>query len=676
VTDLSDALAALERVFGFSGFREGQDDVIRAVLAGANALVVMPTGGGKSLCYQLPAIVRDGTTLVVSPLIALMKDQTDVLAERGIPVTIINSSVSPGEISRRMRAMRNGAYKLVYVAPERFRSERFVEAISEANVSLVAVDEAHCISEWGHDFRPDYRLLGASLQRIGCPQVLALTATATAEVRADIARQLVLGDARHFIAGFDRPNLALRVIPTARERDKLREAVAIIRDAGGAGIVYAATRKAVDDIALQLRDAGARVAAYHAGRSDGARVEAQEAFMAGEVDVIVATNAFGMGIDKSDIRFVIHWHVPGSIEAYYQEIGRAGRDGKPSVCALLFNYADTRYQQFFIDGSFPPPETVAAVYAAAVGLSAAGRELTTSTISGRVAVKNDMSLASALTMLERAGHIDRVAGTGPGERFGRSFRLLDNPPAKALRINRSEIAARAASEQRKLRRMVDFGYSETCLRAFILRYFGDRKPLERCGTCSACVPSTRPTTGRGKARGPRQVDRFILESAPTGDSLRGHLRQTRSEREDQSAREIALGKGELPETATRALGEHQTVVARKVLSCVARLNGRFGKSTVAGVLRGSKAKKLLEAGLDRLSTYGLLRDMTVDEIGSWCDALIAAGHVDVSRGAYPTLSLTASGRDAMRGTLPLSLELQRFGLTRSGMPIEPPATRR
>lgn len=676
MNDLSDALEALERVFGFTEFREGQDDVIRAVLAGQNALVVMPTGGGKSLCYQLPAIVRDGTTLVVSPLIALMKDQTDALAERGVPATIINSTVSPGEISHRIRAMRGGAYRLVYVAPERFRSERFVEALAESNVSLVAVDEAHCISEWGHDFRPDYRLLGASIRRIGCPQVLALTATATAEVRADIARQLVLGEARHFIAGFDRPNLALRVIPTARERDKLRETLATIRRAGGSGIVYAATRKAVDDVAAQLSSNGLRAAAYHAGRSDRARVAAQESFMSGDLDVIVATNAFGMGIDKSDIRFVIHWHIPGSLEAYYQEIGRAGRDGKPSTCALLFNYADTRYQQFFIDGSFPPLDTVAAVYAAVVGLDAAGREATTSKIAGRVAMKNEMSLASALAMLERAGHVERVAGADPGERFGRAFRLLDNPPAKALRINRAEVAARAASEQRKLRRMVDFAYSENCLRAFILRYFGDRKPLERCGTCSACAPAERPAPEQRKARARRDVDRLVLEAAPTGDALLGHLRQTRAERDDQSAREVALGRTTLTENATRALGEHQTIVARKVLSCVARLNGRFGKSTVAGVLRGSKAKKLIEAGHDKLSTYGLLREMTVDEIGSWCDALIAAGHLDVSRGAYPTLSLTPSGRDAMRGTLPLSLELQRFGLTRSGLPLESHSSRR
>ncbi|MBK6316327.1 MAG: ATP-dependent DNA helicase RecQ [Blastocatellia bacterium] len=676
MTDLSNALSALERVFGFSEFREGQDDVIRAVLEGENALVVMPTGGGKSLCYQLPAIVREGTTLVVSPLIALMKDQTDALAARGVAATIINSTVTPGDVARRIRAMRSGAYKLVYVAPERFRSERFVEAAAEADISLVAVDEAHCISEWGHDFRPDYRLLGASLQRIGCPQILALTATATAEVRADIARQLVLGEARHFIAGFDRPNLALRVVPTAGERDKLREAVATIRASGGSGIVYAATRKAVEDTARQLTATGLRAAPYHAGLSDRARAEAQDAFMSGDLDVIVATNAFGMGIDKPDIRFVIHWHIPGSIEAYYQEIGRAGRDGLPSTCTLLFNYADTRFQQFFIDGSFPGPDVVAAVYAAVVGLSAAGREPTSSAIAGRVSLKNDMSLGSALAMLERAGHIERMAGNDPGDRFGKTVRLLDDPPAKALRINRSEIGARAASEQRKLRRMVDFAYADQCLRAFILRYFQDRKPLEACGTCSSCSPAPRPARERRKAAAMRAVDRMILDAVPMGENLREHLRQTKAERKDQSAREIALGRKQLPETATRALGEHQTIVARKVLSCVARLNGRFGKSIVAGVLRGSRSKKVLEPGLDALSTYGLLREMTVDEIGAWCDALIAAGHIDVSRGAYPTLSLTPSGRDAMRAVVPLSLELERFGLTRSGVPIEQRSGRR
>lgn len=668
MSDLGEARAVLERVFGFRDFREGQDDVVRAVLAGENALVVMPTGGGKSLCYQLPAIVREGTALVVSPLIALMKDQTDSLAERGVPATIINSTVTPGEIAKRLRAMRGGAFKLVYVAPERFRSERFVEAAADSSISLVAIDEAHCISEWGHDFRPDYRMLGASLNRIGSPQVLALTATATAEVRADIAKQLVLGDARHFIAGFDRPNLALRVVPTARERDKLTEAVALVREAGGTGIVYAATRKAVDSAAAQLASAGIRTVAYHAGLSDRARVAAQDAFRAGDVDAIVATNAFGMGIDKPDIRFVIHWHIPGSIEAYYQEIGRAGRDGLPSTCALLFNYADTRHQQFFIDGSFPSPDTVTAVYAAIVGLTAIGREPTTASVASRVALKNEMSLSAALAMLERAGHIERVAAPEGGDRFARSIRLLDATPARVLRINRPEVAARAASEQRKLRRMVDFAYSDKCLRAFILRYFGDRKQIGECGTCSVCVPAARISRNHTQTRARGVADRMILECAPTGDSLREHLRQTRSDRDDQSAREVAIGASDPEPASTATLGEHQTLVVRKVLSCVARLNGRFGKSTVTRVLAGSKAKKLADAGLTNLSTFGLLREMTVDELGSWCDALVAGGLVSVSPGAYPTMSLTSAGRDAMRGTVPISLDLRRFGLSRSGLP--------
>src|SRR5918994_1018772 len=358
MSHMEEALAALHKYFGFEEFREGQPEVISAVLEGHDTVVVMPTGGGKSLCYQLPALMREGVTVVVSPLIALMKDQVDALHARGLPATFINSSIDFEEQKARVAGLRQGHFKLVYVAPERFRSNHFVETLQRLQISLFAVDEAHCISSWGHDFRPDYLRLQSFRERIGQPQTVALTATATPYVRADIIEQLKLDEPRAFVSGFDRPNLSL-------------------------GVVYTETRKSVEQITRKLQEARLSVVGYHAGMTDEERVRAQEEFMSGRTQVIVATNAFGMGIDKPDIRFVVHFHLPGSIEAYYQEIGRAGRDGGQSVCLLLFNYADKRTQDYFIEGSYPPPDMIAKVYETLVSTGQKRIELATREIAAR-----------------------------------------------------------------------------------------------------------------------------------------------------------------------------------------------------------------------------------------------------------------------------------------------------
>jgi len=364
---IADALTSLRQHFGFADFREGQREVITAILEGKDTVVVMPTGSGKSLCYQLPAMMFGGATLVVSPLIALMKDQVDALKARDLPATFINSSIAEGEQWARIDGLRQGHFKLVYVAPERFRSNRFLQALKSIKVSLFAVDEAHCISTWGHDFRPDYLRLKGAIQTLGAggtngTQTVALTATATPYVRSDIVQQLGLKGPQTFVSGFDRPNLTIDVVHTEKEREKVARIKRLAKTQGGSGIIYASTRKAVEQVAVELQGQGLSVSAYHAGMGDAVRVRSQEDFMTGRTQMIVATNAFGMGIDKSDIRFVAHYQMPGSIEAYYQEIGRAGRDGLPSSCVLLFNYADKNTHDFFIEGSYPSVEVVRDVY--------------------------------------------------------------------------------------------------------------------------------------------------------------------------------------------------------------------------------------------------------------------------------------------------------------------------
>ena len=339
---------ALKAYFNFDSFRPGQEAIVEAVLEGQDTLAVLPSGGGKSLCFQLPALLRPGLTLVVSPLIALMKDQVDSLNQNGIPATCVNSSLGWAEMHRRLVDM--GRHRLVYVAPERFKSKWFLSSLRRTGVSLFVVDEAHCISMWGHDFRPDYLLLKDILELLGRPQVMACTATATPEAREDIARQLGLKEPAVIVRGFDRENLTLAVKRTGTHTEKLSRTLEILRD-HPTGIVYCSTRASVEKTAAKLKAEGVSCIAYHGGLEDGDRRRAQDLFIRGEVPVAVATNAFGMGIDRPDLRTIVHWDVPGSIEAYYQEAGRAGRDGGPARCELLFSHADVRTQEFFIQKS-------------------------------------------------------------------------------------------------------------------------------------------------------------------------------------------------------------------------------------------------------------------------------------------------------------------------------------
>lgn len=341
------ARAVLQSTFGFSTFRPLQEEIVRTVLERRDVFVLMPTGGGKSLCYQLPALVGPGTTVVVSPLIALMKDQVDALRAAGVAATYINSSLEPEEIDRRMAALARGEFALVYVAPERLMLPGFLALLGRLTIDFFAIDEAHCISEWGHDFRPEYRQLRLLRERFPSVPLGAFTATATTRVGADIKRQLGLEDAATFGGSFNRPNLTYEVLPKRAAYDQLLAFLANRR--GASGIIYCASRKGTEELATRLRRAGYSAAAYHAGLTAEERRERQEAFVRDDVAIIVATVAFGMGIDKPDVRFVIHYDLPRSLENYYQESGRAGRDGEPSECILFYSAADIVRGRFLID---------------------------------------------------------------------------------------------------------------------------------------------------------------------------------------------------------------------------------------------------------------------------------------------------------------------------------------
>lgn len=359
---LDDARAALKEHFGYPAFRPGQEAAVESVLAGKDTMVVLPTGGGKSLCYQVPALMLPKLTVVLSPLISLMKDQVDALTARGLPATFVNSTLTSSQVSDRLARAIRGDLKLLYVAPERFDFGSTAERLRDAGVSLLAVDEAHCISEWGHDFRPSYLRIASVRERLGWPPTVALTATATPHVRTDIIAQLKLDSPTTIITGFDRKNLSYHVLPTRNDSEKEDALVHLLRTNEGLAVVYASTRKAVERIAMLLDRARIPAAAYHAGLDDQRRREVQDAFMTEKVRAIVATNAFGMGIDKPNVRLVLHYAMPGTLEAYYQEAGRAGRDGQSAACYLLHSFPDRFTHEFFIKGAYPERALVEEVY--------------------------------------------------------------------------------------------------------------------------------------------------------------------------------------------------------------------------------------------------------------------------------------------------------------------------
>ncbi len=534
-TNMPDLRDQLQEIFGLDDFRPAQREVIEDVLSGRDVLCVMPTGAGKSLCYQLPAAVGEGLTIVVSPLISLMEDQVQQLRDEDVPAVLLNSSLSASLQRQVIAELQDGFSGLLYVAPERIFSAQFEPVLRKLNPRLLAVDEAHCISQWGHDFRPEYARLGEARRLMGMPPTIALTATATEDVRNDIITQLELNDPTVVVTGFDRPTLRYESRRVTKVVEKEGMLLEMLGAEPGSCIVYAATRRAVDEVSEGLSKSfrGRLVVPYHAGLDAGTRTGNQDRFMQTDGAIAVATNAFGMGINKPDIRLVVHYNIPGTLEAYYQEAGRAGRDGQPARCAILFSYQDRHTQEFFID------------------------------------------------------------------KLGE-----ENP-----QIDQALLGRRKENAQRKLELMIQYASTRRCRRQMILDYFGDPTPIEQC-RCDVCAGEEAADVPQGQA----------------------------------------------------AVSDELIELIRKILSGIARCNGKFGVGLVAEMLAGTENERTRKWNLQGLSTFGLLRGASIKRVIAMLHRMLESGLArqrDADGTKFrPVVELTATGAAVMKGehTPPASLE--------------------
>ncbi len=591
-----DLSLALRQHFGFPAFRSGQEAALGHVLAGRDTLVVMPTGAGKSLIYQLAALLLSGTALVISPLVALMKDQIDGLTRRHIAATFINSSLDPAEQARRLRAVADGQYRIVLVAPERLRSRPFREAIGRISLSLLAVDEAHCLSQWGHDFRPDYLHIAESRRELKAPVTLALTATATPRVQDDIIRLLGLPHAERLITGFNRPNLTLEVFSAPDVKAKLNLVRDFLAQAEGAGILYTGTRRDAEEVAEFIRDVCALEARHYHGALDAAtRAETQEAFMAGDLPLIVATNAFGMGIDRPDVRFVLHYSVPGTLEAYYQEAGRAGRDGLPARAVLLYSPRDTSLHEFFIENDSPSADELRAAHRF---VSGPVKEFALEELERATGLPQTKARV-ALEQLEAAHALRRA----PDEAYG-VLRVEALPLSESLLQEiAAQVAARREHKRRQLKIMVDYAETNTCRRRALLDHFGDTGTAEAPLCCDNCL--TRLDAANSSSR----------------------------RAESQSERAALI-----------------------VLDTIAHLKWEVGKGKLAKILKGSTEQEM--ALYKQARNYAKFATLRLYEIESLVGQLIDAGHIKQVGSRLPTLKLTPKGENALQARAAIRVDLR------------------